>query len=66
MASLDLGRLGAQDRLLISQLVGFSIYELSMTTCLELLADPEAPLDRPALEFLARVLDDPRYRPMPD
>ena len=64
VASLNLGRLVAQDRLLISQLVGFSIYERAMTTCLELLADPEAPLDRPALEFLARVLDDPRYRPV--
>ena len=65
VATLDLGRLVAQDRLLISQLVGFSIYKLAMTTCLELLADPEAPLDRPALEFLARVLDDPRYQPEP-
>ena len=65
VASLDLGRLVAQDRLLISQLVGYSIYERALTTCLELLTDPEAPLDRPALEFLARVLDDPRYRPGP-
>ncbi len=65
VASLDLGRLVAQDRLLISQLVGYSINELALTSCLKMLGDPETPLDQPALERLARVLDDPRYRPRP-
>ena len=64
-AVLDLGRLVAQDRMLISQLVGLSLNELALKASLKLMANPDFQSDREALDALAQVLDDPRVRPGP-
>ena len=63
IASLDLARLVGQDRMLMSQLVGYAVRSLTYATLLEVMSDPAMRPEHAALDELARQLENPRHVP---
>jgi len=65
IACLNMGRLVCQDKLLISQLMGYAILSETYQGLIELMVDPETCPKQADLQTLARALADPRLAPLP-